>query len=170
MSLLKLVQNPNVFTNSKCVCRPWSTDVSNKAETTERGYIVPLDELTQQAGCLNEKVKAREVSTPTILTSWTRLPRSWSWPKRSKLWTKGYDALKVQFYHSRVVMKMGTSQTLQRKVIMWSWTANHAVAIITLTDYWWLHVPQTMSGERKSILDGEKTTRQKCWKDPTYMQ
>ena len=70
------------------VCRPWSTDVSNKAETTERGYIVPLDELTQQAGCLNEKVKAREVSTPTILTSWTRLPRSWSWPKRSKLWTK----------------------------------------------------------------------------------
>ena len=69
VSLLKLVQNPNVITDSKCVCRPWSTDVSNKAETTERGYIVPLDELTQQAGCLNEKVKAREVSTPTILTS-----------------------------------------------------------------------------------------------------
>ena len=59
------------------------------------------------------------------------------------------DALKVQFSDSRVVMKMGTSQTLRRKVIMWSWTANHAVAIITLTDYWWLHVPQTMSGERK---------------------
>lgn len=156
MSLLKLVQNPNVFTNSKCVCRPWSTDVSNKAETTERGYIVPLDELTQQAGCLNEKVKAREVSTPTILTSWTRLPRSWSWPKRSKLWTKGYDALKVQFYHSRVVMKMGTSQTLQRKVIMWSWTANHAVAIITLTDYWWLHVPKPCQGRGSQYWMGKR--------------
>ena len=138
------------------VCRPWSTDVSNKAETTERGYIVPLDELTQQAGCLNEKVKAREVSTPTILTSWTRLPRSWSWPKRSKLWTKGYDALKVQFYHSRVVMKMGTSQTLQRKVIMWSWTANHAVAIITLTDYWWLHVPKPCQGRGSQYWMGKR--------------
>ena len=166
MSLLTLVQNPNVFTNSKCVCRPWSTDVSNKAETTERGYIVPLDELTQQAGCLNEKVKAREVSTPTILTSWTRLPRSWSWPKRSKLWTKWCFESTIlslpsgdEDGHIANLATQGHNVVLDRKPCC---GYNYADWLLVVT------CTQTMSGERKSILDGEKTTWQKCWKDPTY--